>query len=81
MDLDILQETKLTDGIYNRGSAGYRVVAMDASSPHRGGVAIFYRSGPNFVMEAVTKFGTNVIRFKLATGGAAMVHRGMLPRP
>ena len=32
MDLGIFQETKLTDGIYTRGSAGYSVVATDAPS-------------------------------------------------
>ena len=36
MDLGILQETKLTDGVYTRGSAGYNVIATDASSRHRG---------------------------------------------
>ena len=40
MDLGILQETKLTDGIYTRGSAGYSVIAMYVPSRHRGGVAI-----------------------------------------
>ena len=59
MDLGILQETKLTNGIYTRGSDGYSVVATDAPSQHRGGVAIFYRSGPNFAVEAVTKFRPN----------------------
>ena len=68
MDLGILQETKLTDGIYIRGSAGYRIIATDAPSQHRGGVAIFYRSEPHFVVEAVDKFGPNVIGFQLATG-------------
>ena len=42
MDLGILQETKLTDGIYTRGSASYSVVATDAPSRHRGGVTIFH---------------------------------------
>ena len=37
MDLGILQETKLTDGIYTRGSAGSSVIARDALSRHRGG--------------------------------------------
>ena len=68
MDLGILQETKLTDGIYTRGSAGYSVIATDAPSQHRGGVAIFYRSKPHFVVEAVEKFRPNVIGFQLATG-------------
>ena len=67
-DLGILQETKLTDEIYTRGSAGYSVVATDAPIQHHGDVAIFYRSAPNFAVEAVQKFGPNVIEFKLATG-------------
>ena len=57
MDLGILQETKLINGIYTLGSVGYSVVATDAPSRHCGGVAIFYRSGPNFTVEAVRKFG------------------------
>ena len=68
MDLGILQETKLTDGIYTRGLVGYSVVATDAPSQHRGNVAIFYSSEPHFAMEAVDKFGPNVIGFQLATG-------------
>ena len=36
MDLGILQETKLTDGVYTRGSAGYKVIVTDAPSRHRG---------------------------------------------
>ena len=31
MDLGIFQETKITDGIYTRGSAGCSVVATDAT--------------------------------------------------
>ena len=41
MDLGILRETKLTNGIYTYGSDGYSVVATDALSQHRGNVAIF----------------------------------------
>ena len=43
MDLGILQETKITNGVYTRGSAGYKVIATDAPSRHRGGVALFHR--------------------------------------
>ena len=43
IDLGVFQETKCTDGIYTRESAGYRVIATDALSRHRGGVALFYR--------------------------------------
>ena len=32
IDLGVFQETKCTDGVYIRASAGYRVVATDAPS-------------------------------------------------
>ena len=41
IDLGVFQETKCTDGVYTRASAGYCVVATDAPSRHRGGVALF----------------------------------------
>ena len=53
IDLGIFQETKVTDGIYTRGSAGYSVVATDAPIQHRGEVAVFYRTAPHFAVEAV----------------------------
>ena len=68
MDLGILQETKLTDGVYTRGSAGYNVIATDAPSRHRGGVVLFYRSTPHFVVEAVERCGPNVMGFQVASG-------------
>ena len=68
MDLGILQETKLTDGVYTRGSAGYNVITTDAPSRHRGGVTLFYRPTPHFVVEAVDRCGPNVMVFQVATG-------------
>ena len=68
MDLGIFQEKKITEGIYTRESAGYYVVATDAPSRHRGGVALFYRPSPLFAVEAVRQFGPNVLIFQLATG-------------
>ena len=53
MDLGIFQETKCTDDIYTRESAGYSVIATDAPIRHRGGVAVIYRPSPHFVVEAV----------------------------
>ena len=43
IDLGVFQETKCTDGVYTRASSGYRVVATDTPSRHRGRVALFYR--------------------------------------
>ena len=68
MDLGIFQETKCTDGIYTRESAGYSVVATDARSRHCGGVVLFYRPSPLFAVEAVRQFGPNIVSFQLATG-------------
>ena len=68
MYLGILQETKLTDGIYTRRLAGYSVLTTDAPSRHRGGVAIFHPPAPHFVVEVVRKYGPNVMGFQLATG-------------
>ena len=67
MDLGILQKTKLTDGVYTRGSAGYNVIAADAPSRHRGGVALFYGPTPHFVVEAGERGGPNVMVFQVAT--------------
>ena len=53
MDLGIFQEKKCTDGVYTRESAGYCVVATDAPSRYRGGVALFYRLSQLFTEEAV----------------------------
>ena len=68
MDLGIFQETKCTEIVYTRESAGYSVVVTDAPSQHRGGVPVFYRTSPYFEVEAVGQFGPNVIGFQLETG-------------
>ena len=68
MDLVILQETKLTDGIYTCGSAGYSFVATDALIRHCVGAAIFHRLAPHFAVEAVRKYGSDMIGFQLSMG-------------
>ena len=68
MDLGIFQDTKLTDGIYTRGLAGYSVIATDAPIRHHDGVAVFHWPAPHFAVKAVQQFGPNVILFQLVTG-------------
>ena len=68
MYLGILQEKKVTDGIYTHWSAGYSAVATDAPIQHCGGVAVFHRPEPHFAVEAVQQFGPNVIGFQIVTG-------------
>ena len=43
VDIGILQETKLTKGIYTRRFGNYSVIATDANSVSQGGVALFWR--------------------------------------
>ena len=68
IDLGVFQETKCTDGVYTRASAGYGVIATDAPSRHRGGVALFYREEANFTVEEVREYGPNVLSFEVVTG-------------
>ena len=81
MDLVILQEKKLTDGVYTRRSAGYSVIATDMPSGHCSSVALFYRSKPYFVVEAVERCGPNVMVFQVAMGGETLAHRRGIHRP
>ena len=50
IDLVLLQETNVADGIYVWESAGFHVVASDALSHYRGGVALFYKKSPRFAV-------------------------------
>ena len=68
IELGFFQENKLTEGVYAQESEGYKVVASDATSQHRGGMAIFYRESPHFTVEAHHNHGPNVIIFQLVTG-------------
>jgi hypothetical protein len=43
VDVCLLTEAKLTDGVYTRSSNGYSVVATSAVSHRQGGVALCIR--------------------------------------
>ena len=68
VDVGVFQETKLTEGIYMRLSAGYRVFATPAPRRHQGGSTIFYWDSPVFAVKVIRQFGANVIMCHLATG-------------
>ena len=67
MDARVFQETKVTDGIYTRVLARYRVVATSAPSRHRGSIALLYWDSPNFTVDAIRQFGANIIVCQLST--------------
>ena len=58
----------MTVGVYTCRLSGYSPVATDTPSRRRGGVAVFYLPSPQYVVEVIQKFGTNVVGFQLATG-------------
>ena len=61
VDLEILQETKLTHNIYMQAEAGYRDVATEVVSALQGGVALFWRECIFFKVEEVVKNGPIII--------------------
>jgi hypothetical protein len=42
VDLGILLETKVTNGIYTQTLSGYSVATSNAPSAHQGGIALFW---------------------------------------
>ena len=68
VDVGVFQEIKLTEGIYTRFSARYKVVATLAPRQHQGSVAIFYQDSPVFAVEVIHQIGTNVIACQMETG-------------
>ena len=68
VDCGVIQETKLTDGVYTRKSSGFRVTAKAVLSDHSGGVAILYRKAGHFVIEELRLHSPNVISFQMVTG-------------
>ena len=70
IDFGFFTEAKLTNGIYTRRSPeGYSVFATEAVSPHKGGIALFWRDRPNWSLESQRACGPNVISCELKTPG------------
>ena len=69
VDLGLLQENNLTNGVYARESVGFCVVASDDQRRNCGGVSIFYKESQQFVVESHQQNGQNFVIFQLVTGG------------
>ena len=81
VDLGILTEAKLTDGIYTRYSSGYNVYATSARNHSQGGIALFYRDSPYWQVESIKRYGPNVLSFQLVTGGLRVAAVGAYVPP
>ena len=64
----VLNETKLTKLFYTREYSGFLVMATEATSVHRGGIAVFYREAEHFAIEELRLHGPNFIISHLVTG-------------
>ena len=71
VDIAVLQETKITNGIYTRNSSWYSI--------KRGGITLCWRESWLFESEE-TKFLSphNVLTFRLITGGVTLLRRGSI---
>ena len=69
VDLEVFQETKVTDGVHTRKLSGYHVLAADALRRHQGGVSVFYQTPDLSQVEAHQVHVTNVASFHLELGG------------
>ena len=54
VDLGILQETNIIDGVHEQDSMEFFSVTSDAPSRYHGCVAIFYKESLQFVLESYT---------------------------
>ena len=52
VDLGILQDTKITYGVYSWESVVFCVIVLGALSLHHGGVALFYKESLRFALES-----------------------------
>ena len=68
VDLCFLTEVKATGGIYTRHAYGYDVVATEAMSVHRGGIALAYQASPYWQVESTQCHGPNVMSCVLVSG-------------
>ena len=73
VDEGVFHDTKLTDGIYTRGLAGYNFVVTLAPRRYCGGVTLFYRYTPTFTVEVICQFSANLIACQMATGVEAVM--------
>jgi hypothetical protein len=65
----VLTKTKLTDARYSKHVERYHMIALEATSPQQGGIALLWTAGhQGCEIEAVKIVSPNVLMFQLVTG-------------
>jgi hypothetical protein len=69
INIGVLTETKVSEGMYTKAAHGYTITATEARNNHQGGAALFYLTNNNqFTIEGTRSFGPNIIRTTLVSG-------------
>jgi exonuclease III len=69
INVGILTETSLREGMFPQNAHGYTIVATEGQNKYQGVIALFYQSENNkFIIEGTKAFGPNAIRTILASG-------------
>ena len=68
VDCGFLQEKNLTKVVYTQEFSGFGVMLTEATSNHRGGVAILYRKVDHFAIKELRLHFPNIISFQMVTG-------------
>ena len=68
VNIGIFQETKVTGEILEWESSRYQVTAVEAPSPHHGGIAVFHQKAENFFFEAPCIHVRNIASSQMVMG-------------
>ena len=78
----VITETKITDDRYPKFISGYRVIALKATSPRQGGIALLWEEDhQEFEVEDVRVPTPNLLTFQLVTGGGRFFVMGVYIPP
>jgi hypothetical protein len=68
IDIENLEETKITNDCYTKNCFGFEVITTEAESVFQGGIASVYRPSAYWTIETINRYNPNVISFELVTG-------------
>ena len=68
IDIGVLQELKLTQGIHTWNGSGYDVWATEAEIHHRGGIAVAWRAKAGWQVEGFANYGPNMVSVWVTMG-------------
>jgi hypothetical protein len=81
IDVAIFTEAKLTNDIYSCWSDGYRIMAIRATSPNQGGLALVWKESNHYCLESINLHGPNTLSFQLVAGGRRWLIVGVYMSP